>query len=59
MPPQGDRSVRQTVREAILKARKITAMLQGTMGLEGQGLDPKYLREMRHATVRDLLRRQG
>ena len=55
MPPQGDREIRQTVRQAIIRARKITAMLQGTMGLEGQGFDPKFLREMKQATVRDLL----
>ena len=55
MPIQGDRARRLTLRQAILQARKITAMLQGTMGLEGQGLDRKFLREMRQATVRELL----
>jgi hypothetical protein len=46
---------RQTVRHAIRKARRITRMLQGTMGLEGQGLDKQTLRRMKRETVSDLL----
>jgi hypothetical protein len=46
---------RQTVRQAIRKARRITSMLQGTMGLEGQGLDKQTLRRMKRLTVADLL----
>jgi hypothetical protein len=43
------------LREAILKARRITSMLQGTMSLEGQGLDKQTLREMTKRSARDFL----
>lgn len=46
---------RQAVRHAIRRARRITRMLQGTMGLEGQGLDKQTLRRMKRLTVGDLL----
>ena len=42
-------------KRAVRKARRITRMLQGTMGLEGQGLDRKTLREMTKKTARELL----
>lgn len=43
------------IREAIRKARRITAMLQGTMGLEGQGLGRKTLNAMTKLTAKELL----
>ncbi len=46
-------------RQALRKARKITAMLQGTMGLEGQGLDRKTLREMIKRTAPSFLLKPG
>lgn len=55
MPPQEVRFSRQTIRQVIRKARKITGMLQGTMGLEGQALDKKTLRAMTKQTARELL----
>lgn len=47
-----------TLRKAIRRAKVVVSMLQGTMGLEGQGLDRKTLREMRRQTIRDLLARK-
>jgi hypothetical protein len=46
---------RQAIRQAIRKARRITGMLQGTMGLEGQALDKQTLRRMKRLTIEDLL----
>lgn len=45
----------QDLRKVVRKARQIMAMLQGTMGLEGQGLDRKILRDMKKRTISDLL----
>lgn len=47
------------LRQAIKKARKLVAMLQGTMGLEGQGLDAKTLREFRREAIAHLLDTQS
>jgi hypothetical protein len=58
MPPQVSEQVgnsRQKYRRALEQARKITAMLQGTMGLEGQGRDKKTLKEMTRRTAEELL----
>jgi hypothetical protein len=48
---------RQNVRLAIRKARMITGMVQGTMSLEGQGLDKKTLRKLNRRTLLDILGR--
>ncbi len=45
----------ERVRRAISTAKEINSMLQGTMGLEGQGLDGKTLRDLKRDTVADLL----
>jgi hypothetical protein len=42
-------------RLALTKARRLTGMLEGTMSLEGQGLDKKTLRAMTKQSARDLL----
>jgi hypothetical protein len=55
MPPQEVVVQRQKIRQAFLKARKITGMLQATMGLEGQALDERTLKAMTKQTVRELL----
>lgn len=55
MPSQEDSIPRHQVRQALLKARKITGMLQGTMGLEGQALDKRTLKVMTKQTARELL----
>jgi hypothetical protein len=55
MPPQDIRSLIQTRRQALRKAKRITGMLQGTMGLEGQGLDKRTLWGMTKQTARELL----
>lgn len=47
---------REAMRRVIRSARRITGMLQGTMGLEGQGLDKQTLRKMKRLTIEDLLR---
>jgi hypothetical protein len=44
---------------AIRKARQLVAMLQGTMGLEGQGLDRKTLRELRRDAILEWLGRSN
>jgi len=60
MPPQASaRTKIQNYRRALEQARKITGMLQGTMGLEGQGLDKKTLKIMTKRTARELLGSQG
>jgi hypothetical protein len=41
---------------AISTAREINRTLQGTMALEGQGLDAKVLRGLKRETVSELLR---
>lgn len=46
---------RQDVRRALLVARRVTRMLQGTMGLEGQGLDKGSLRAITRKTALELL----
>jgi hypothetical protein len=56
MPLPTNRFDRQVLRRAIRKARRLTGMLQGTMGLEGQGLDKQTLRRMKRLTIQDLLR---
>jgi hypothetical protein len=58
MPPRDSTPERQIVREAIRRARKITAMVQGTMGLEAQGLSPKFLHGLKKQTIRNLLAKQ-
>lgn len=50
---------RPELRQAIRKAKKLVAMLQGTMGLEGQGLDRKTLREFRREAIAHLLDTQS
>ncbi len=45
----------QILREAMLKARRITSMLQGTMSLEGERLDRQTRREMTKRSARDFL----
>jgi hypothetical protein len=45
------------VRRAVRDARRVTNMLQGTMSLEGQGLDGKTLRELKRTTILELLGR--
>jgi len=45
----------QKYRRALEQARKITGMLQGTMGLEGQGLDKRTLKMMTKRTAKELL----
>jgi hypothetical protein len=55
MPPQANPPNRQMIRVALKKARKVSAMLQGTMGLEGQGLDRATLREMTKRSAREYL----
>jgi hypothetical protein len=42
-------------RQAIRIAKRITGMLQGTMGLEGQALDRKTLKQMSRQTTNELL----
>ncbi len=44
---------------AVRKARQLVAMLQGTMGLEGQGLDRKTLRELRRDAILEWLARSN
>ena len=46
---------RGELKRAIKKAKKLVAMLQGTMGLEGQGLDFKTLRKLRRKAIAHLL----
>jgi hypothetical protein len=46
------------LRPIFKKARKITKMLQGTMGLEGQALDRKTLKIMTRITVKELLKKE-
>lgn len=58
MPPQTTHASTQRLRKAILKAKKITAMLQGTMGLEGQALDGGTLRVLTKRSARDILAHQ-
>ena len=43
------------VRKAIRTGQKISVMVQGTMGLEGQGLDRKSLHTLKNKTIRRLL----
>ena len=50
-----EKTRRAEVRQAFRTARRITRMLQGTMGLEGQALDRKVLEQMTRETVRELL----
>lgn len=47
----------ETLRKVIRRAKQLTSMLQGTMVLEGQGLDKKFLREMKRKTIKELLER--
>ena len=54
LPPKDQR---QNLLQAIRKAREINRMLQGTMGLEGQGLDARLLRELKRETTLELLGR--
>jgi transcriptional regulator with XRE-family HTH domain len=42
-------------RQAKRKAEYLVGMLQGTSGLEGQGLDEQTMKEMKEQTVNDLL----
>jgi len=42
-------------REALRIAKRITGMLQGTMGLEGQALDRQTLKQLSHETAKELL----
>ena len=42
-------------RAALRKAKRISGMLQGTMGLEGQALDRQSLRMMTKRTAREIL----
>jgi hypothetical protein len=46
-------------RRALRKARMVTRMLQGTMGLEGQGLDRATRRTMTKRTATELLSAGG
>jgi hypothetical protein len=55
MPTLNIQTERATIRKAILDARRLAAMLQGTMGLEGQGLDRKSLRAVKKQMTRRLL----
>jgi hypothetical protein len=55
MPPEDTIPNRQLIRVALQKARKVSARLQGTMGLEGQGLDRATLREMTKRSAREWL----
>jgi len=57
MPPPQEavKMDRQKIHLAFQKARMITGMIQGTMGLEGQGLDRKSLRALTKMTVKELL----
>jgi hypothetical protein len=55
MPPQMGRTDSQRIRRALQTARMITGMLQGTMGLEGQGLDKQSLKGMTKKTALELL----
>ncbi len=55
MPPQEVRFSVEKRKQALRRAKRITRMLQGTMGLEGQGLDRKTLRELTKRTARELL----
>ena len=57
MNQQPARPSMEESKRAIRKAKKLMGMLQGTMGLEGQGLDRKTLREMTKRTARELLAR--
>ena len=50
---------RLELRQAIKKAKKLVAMLQGTMGLEGQGLDRRTVREFRREAIAHLLDTQN
>ena len=45
----------QRTRLALKRAKMITSMLQGTMGLEGQALDQKTLKAMTKQTAKELL----
>jgi transcriptional regulator with XRE-family HTH domain len=47
------RTVRK--KQAKKKADDLVGMLQGTSGLEGQGLDEQTIKEMKEQTVNDLL----
>jgi len=57
MPPLEVQIVNQFQRRrrALLKAKRLTSMLQGTMALEGQGLDKRTLRAMTKQSARELL----
>jgi hypothetical protein len=46
---------KQEVRDAIRFARWINGHLQGTMSLEGRGLDRKTLRVIKRRTIRKML----
>ncbi len=48
-------SLWQRRRRALVKARRLTSMLQGTMALEGQGLDKKALWALTKESARELL----
>ena len=43
------------IRKAIQKSHRLASMLQGTMGLEGQGLDRKALKQIRKQTAKELI----
>jgi hypothetical protein len=43
------------VREAIIDANRLIGILQGTMSLEGQGLNGRKLREIKKQMIRRLL----
>lgn len=59
MHPQNTPTFSVTLRrQALKKARRITSMLQGTMGLEGQALDRRTLWSMTKQTARELLNAQ-
>lgn len=44
------------LRKIIKEARYLTGIVQGTMGLEGQGLDGRALRQIKKRIIQRLLR---
>ncbi len=55
--PEIEAAWRPRYRDAVHHARRLTGMLQGTMGLEGQALDRATLRQMERRTAGELLAR--
>ena len=55
MLPLNMRNRTPDVRKAIVEAKRVAGMLQGTTSLESQGLDGKALHELKRLTILELL----